>query len=221
MTDIFREVDEELRQERVQGFLKSYGAYIVAAFVAVVGVVAGVQFYGAWKQGAAGTSGEQFTTAIRLIDDGKYAEAEPVLAELAKDGAGAYPTLARLQEAAALAAAGKSAEAVALYDAISGDGSVASEFRDLASLRAALLLVDSAAPEEIANRIGDLASNDNIWRHTAREALALSHYRVEDYERADEIFDEIMADPAAPARLKSRAEIVRTLIAPKLGGVGG
>lgn len=221
MTDIFREVDEELRQERLASLWKRYGTYVVAAVILIVGAVGGYRLYNSWQAGQSGESGAKFIAALGLIEEERFDEARPLLSELAEDGHGAYPTLARFQEAAVLAADGKRDDAVALYDRIAVEGGVETAFRDLARLRAAILLVDTAAPDEISRRVGDIAAGDGIWRHTAREALALSRYRAGDYARADEILDEIMADPAAPARLKSRAEIIRTLIAPKLGAEGG
>lgn len=216
MSDIFREIDEELRQEKLRSLWKSYGAYVIAAMVLIVAAVGGFRFYQSWETSQSGLSGAKYATALRLLGDGKIDQAAPLLADLAKDGYGAYPVLARLQEAASLAKSGRRDEAVALYDAIAADSSVDATFRDLARIRACFLLVDVASPEEIAERLGPLAADDGIWRHTAREIMALSQYAAGDFAKADETFDRIMADPAAPARLKSRAEIMRTLIAPKL-----
>lgn len=217
MTDIFREVDEELRQERLKAIWSRYGLYIVAAAVLVVAAVGGYRFYESWQVARSGESGARYAEAVELLAEENFDQAMPLLEQLQSEGHGAYPVLARFQEAAGLAETGQQERAVTLYDGLAQDGDVESSFRELARLRAALLLIDTASPEDLSSRIGDLASDDGVWRHTAREILALSYYKAGDYGRADETFDTIMADPAAPARLKSRAEIMRTLIAPRLG----
>ena len=45
MGDIFREIDEELRQERFEKLWQSYGKYIIAAIVAVVVGVGGCKAF--------------------------------------------------------------------------------------------------------------------------------------------------------------------------------
>jgi len=220
LSDIFREVDEELRQEKLRSLWKSYGAYLITAMVLIVAAVGGYRFYQSWGQTQSGESGAKYATALRLLGEAKIDQAAPILDDLVESGFGAYPILARFQEAASLARSAKRDEAIALYDAIANDSAIDATFRDLARIRAGFLLVDFATPEDIAERLGDLARDDGIWRHTAREIMALSQYGAGDFAAADEIFDSIMADPAAPARLKSRAEIMRTLIAPKLSAEG-
>jgi len=216
LSDIFREVEEELRQEKLRKLWKSYGAYLIAAMVLFVAAVGGYRFYQSWGISRSGESGAKYATALRLLGEAKIDQAAPLLDDLAESGYGAYPILARIQEAASLAKSSKRDEAVSLYDEIANDASIDVTFRDLARIRAGFLLVDVATPENIAERLGGLATDDGIWRHTAREIMALSQYGAGDFAAADEIFDTIMSDPGAPARLKSRAEIMRTLIAPKL-----
>ena len=220
MSDIFREVEEELRQEKLQTLWKRYGAYLIALLVLIVGAIGGYKFYKSWQADQAGASGDKYTSALVLLSENKIAEAAPLLAELSEEGHGSYPVLARIQQAASLAKSGKKTEALASYDAIAGDASVDATFRDLAGIRAAFLAVGSASVGEITERVGGLANDDGIWRHTAKEIIALSQYGAGEYTKADETYDAIMADPAAPARLKSRAEIMRTLIAPRLAAEG-
>lgn len=220
MSDIFREVEEELRQEKLQSLWKSYGAYLIAVLVLIVGAIGGYKFYKSWEADQAGASGAKYTEALVLLSENKIDEAAPLLAELAKDGHGSYPVLARIQEAASLAKSGKKEDALTSYDAIAADASVETTFRDLARIRAAFLAVGSANVGEISERVGGLAADDGIWRHTAKEIIALSQYGAGEFAKADETYDSIMADPAAPARLKSRAEIMRTLIAPRLAAEG-
>ena len=92
--------------------------------------------------------------------------------------------------------------------------------RDVARVRAALILVDTAPAQEIQDRLGDLADADGPWRHSAREVIALSLYRAGDHAGADAEYDRIMADAATPVGLRGRAEMMRALIAPHLAAAG-
>lgn len=221
MSDIFREVEDELRQERFQKLWKQYGNYLLAAIIGVVLSIAGYKYYRSYELTSAGEAGDQFARATELIAQSKFDEAEPILAALAKDGYANYPVLARLQQAAALAANKQGEPAVEIYDRVAEDTGVDTMFRDLARLRAAIILVDSATPEEISRRLNGLITDDGNWRHTARELVALSAYRAGDFKAADDQFAAVLGDTGAPARLRARAEMMRALIAPKLPVVPG
>ena len=64
--------------------------------------------------------------------------------------------LARLQYAADLGKAGKTAEAVAAYDAVAGETGIETAVGDIARIRAAYLLADTASPAELAKRVATL-----------------------------------------------------------------
>ncbi|MFV2092699.1 MAG: tetratricopeptide repeat protein, partial [Hyphomicrobiales bacterium] len=212
MSDIFREIDEELRQERLTKLWKLYGSYVIGGVVALVLAIGGYKFYVSYELSRAGEAGAQFAQATKLISEGKYAQAESILAALSQNGYASYPILARLQQAGALAAEKRLDDAVAVYDQIAQDTGADIMFRDLAKVRAAIILVDSASPEEISRRMDPLITSQGIWHHTARELVALSTYRAADYKAADKLYGEILADVGTPARLRARAEMMRALI---------
>ena len=97
-----------------------------------------------------------FNAAALLVDQGKTQEAEAAFARLAGEGTAGYRVLARLREAAVLAQRDPKA-AVAAYDMIANDTSVTPAFRQIAGVRAAIVLVDSAPLSEITRRLEPLA----------------------------------------------------------------
>jgi hypothetical protein len=140
VSDIFSEVDEEVRREQLKRLWDRYGTLaIIAAVIAVVAVAGwrGYQYYEA-KQAAA--AGAQFDAAADLIEQGKAADAEAALAKIAAEGTSGYRTLARLRLAAVTAERDPKA-AVSAYDGIASDGSVSMVFQALAGVRAGMLRV--------------------------------------------------------------------------------
>jgi hypothetical protein len=101
---------------------------------------------------------------------------------------------------------------VKIYDAVADDGSVDQPLRDLAKVRAAYLLVDSASVADLAARLKGLDDRNSSWRHAVREILALAHVRASDYKAADEQLKLILADQATPAALRSRTVLVSAQI---------
>ncbi|MDQ4060490.1 MAG: tetratricopeptide repeat protein [Pseudomonadota bacterium] len=212
MSDIFREVDEELRRERLQRLWDRYGTYVIAAAMVIVLSVAGWRGWEYWEAKRAAESGDRFTAALDLSRQGKHQEAAQALDNLAREGTSGYAVLARFRAAGEKAEAGDKAGAAAAYDALANDGSLSPVLRDLAKIKAAYLFVDSESYEDIRRRAEGLAASGS-WRHMAKEVLGLSAWRAGDAAAAERWFNELVGDLEAPTNLRARAEAMLTLIA--------
>jgi hypothetical protein len=212
VSDIFQEVDEEVRRERLNRLWQQYGNYAIAACVLVVVAVAGWRGYDWWQTRKAAEAGAAFESAVMLAEAGKHQEADAAFAKLAVDGTAGYRVLARLREAAELAQTDKNA-AVKTYDEIAGDRSAGQVMQDLAAVRSGFLLVDTAPYSEIRTRLEPLTAADRTFRHTARELLALSAWKAGDMTAARQWADMIITDPQTPPAARSRAEVLSELIA--------
>ena len=215
MSDIFREVDEDLRREGLKKLWDRYGTYVIALAILIVAGTAGYRGWEYWREKQAQESGDRFVAALKLSSDGKHDEAEAAFAEIAKDGSGGYPVLATFRAASEKAAAGDTK--VADFDTIAGNGSAPVNVRDMARLRAAMILVESASVADLESRIGPLAANGNPWRHSAREILGLAAWRANDLTAARKYFTEISSDGEAPQDLSQRAQLMLSLIDARQG----
>jgi hypothetical protein len=211
VADIFHEVDEEVRREQLKNLWERYGHYAVAAAVILVAGVGAWRGWEYWQAKQAAEIGGRFDAALTLSEEGKSAEAEAAFARIAAEGTAGYRTLARMQEAAALAKRDQKT-AFAIYDALAADSSVPRTLRDLAAIRAGFLLVDTAPLAEMTQRLEPLASPAETFRHSARELLALAAYRAGDKAASRRWFDAIMNDAETPQGLRVRIEVLRTLM---------
>jgi hypothetical protein len=212
VTDIFQEVDEEVRRERLKKLWDQYGNYLIAVCVLIVVGVAAWRGYQWWEVKQAAQAGAAFEQAVTLAATGKHQEAEAAFAKLATDGTAGYRVLARLREAAELSTT-DSKGAVAAYDEIAADKSAGQIIEDLAAVRAGFLLVDTAPYSEIRDRLEPLAAADRTFRYSAREILALSAWKANDVTAARQWIDMIMIDPQTPAGTRSRVGVLSELIA--------
>lgn len=221
MTDIFREVDDEVRAQRLAAFWKRYGTLVVSLAVLIVIGVAGWRFY-LYRQGVeAAAQSERFQAALQLARDARTAngqvvqskakEAEAAFAAIEKDASGGYVLLSRFRVAAEQAIEDKAAGARA-FDAIAEDTSVDPLLRDLARVRAALCLVDTASLDDLKTRIGALAEAGKPWRANAREILGLAAFRAGDLKLASDYFGKIALDSESPEPLRQRAQIMMGLV---------
>jgi hypothetical protein len=212
VADIFQEVDEEVRRERLEKLWQRYGNLVIAGCILVVVAVGAWRGYEWWQEKKAAESGSAFEAAVTLAEAGKHQEAEAAFAKLAADGSAGYRPLARLREAAELAHTDKAA-AVKAYDEIATDKSAGQVIDELAALRAGFLLVDTAPYSEIRARLEPLTGADKSFRHSARELLALSAWKSGDMAAARQWTDMIIADPQTPQGTRTRADILSELIA--------
>jgi hypothetical protein len=210
VSDIFQEVDEEVRREQLKKLWDRYGHFFAAAAILVVAGIAGWRGYGWWEAKKAAESGAAFEAAITLAEAGKRSEAEAAFAKIASDGSSGYRGLARLRAAAELAAIDPKA-AVAAYQEIAADGVVGSVLSDLAALRAGAILIDAGAFDAARNLLEPLTGNERTFRHTAREFLVLAAWRAGDMTLSKRWVDMIMTDLQTPAATRSRVEMLVAL----------
>jgi hypothetical protein len=217
LSDIFNEVDEEVRREKLAQLWERHANLIIAAALLIVLGVGGWRGYEYWETKKAAESGAQFEAAVTLAESGKSAEAREAFSKIAAEGSSGYRTLARFREAAELTKTDPAA-AVKLYDALSADSSIGRSMQDLATLRAGLILVDTAPFAELNTRLEPLTASDRPFRHSAREALAIAAWRAGDATAAQKWFDVIATDAETPPGTRQHIDMLMALSNAKAKG---
>ncbi|MBR0870886.1 tetratricopeptide repeat protein [Bradyrhizobium tropiciagri] len=213
MSELFDEVDEEVRRERLKKLWDQYSLYIIALAVLIVAGVGGWRGYQYLEAQKAAEAGAAFDRAAELSEQNKHAEAEAAFAALAAKAPAGYRTLARLRMAAE-AATREPQAAAKLYDEIAADRSVGRSEQDLARIRAAQLVMDTETYPNMLQRLEPATAEGSTFRHTAREMLAVSAWRANDATAARKWLDLIANDGDTPPSLRSRAEALQALLPP-------
>jgi hypothetical protein len=213
VSELFDEVDEDVRRDQLKKIWDRYWIYIIAGALLVVAAVGGWRGYQYVEAQRAAEAGAAFDRAVDLSEQNKHAEAEAAFNTLAASAPSGYRMLARLRAAAEIASRDPQA-AAKLYDDISADRSIGTSIQELAKVRAAGLLVDTAGYPDMLARLEPAAAPAGIFRHTARELLALSAWRANDSTAARRWLDLIANDADTPPGLRSRAEALQALLPP-------
>lgn len=203
---LLREVDEELRRDRMRKLWRQGAPYIIGAAVAVVLLVAGYEGWNWYQDSNSSRSADQFYAATAIADGTDFDAAKKALDDVIAQGSGGYSALAQFREASLLAQNGRTDEAVAAYDALATSlGN--SHLRELALVMGASLLVDGGDVAAVEQRVGGSIAPDSPMRNAAREVLGLAQYKAGELDAAMATFAAIMDDPLALRDLQSRVQI--------------
>jgi hypothetical protein len=213
VSELFDEVDEEVRREQLKKLWERYSILIIAGAILIIAAVGGWRGYQYLEAKKAAEAGAAFEAAAELSEQGKHAEAEAAFSKLAATAPYGYRLLSRLRAAAEVATRDPQA-AAKLYDDIAADRSVGAPEQDLARIRAAGLLLDTTSYNNMLQRLEPATAPGATYRHTARELLSLSAWRANDATATRQWLDMIANDGATPASLRSRAEALQALLPP-------
>jgi hypothetical protein len=212
MSDIFREVDEEVRRDKAEEFWKKYQNHILAVAVVIVAVTAGYRFYLDRQIKAAQAAGAQFEQALELDHGGNGADAIAALRKSASEAPSGYKSLSKLAQAAMLSKTDPKG-ATEAYDALAQDASIGSLFQDAARLRAALLRIDAGDTANAKTALEGLAAPAGAFRHTAREMLGVIALNGGDMENAGKWLDMVVSDAEAPPGVRKNAQALLGIVA--------
>lgn len=205
MSDIFSEVDEEVRKEKSLELWKAYGKYVIGASVLIVGATAAYVGWQSYTKNLSEEQGRQFEAAAQLVTEKKYSDAADAFGALAATGEAGYKALATLRQASALISAGKGADGLAVYDSLAASDAD-EEFVAAAKVMAGYYLIDNGSPEAVRERVSGMETAGNIWAASAQELLALAAMKDGKTEEAITILNALKDDANAPTGIKGRAE---------------
>lgn len=207
MSDIFREVEEDVRKEKLEKFWKAYGDYVIALVALIILGIAGFEFWQRYQANQRDKAAVAYMAAQRISDARQSAG---VFADLAKTAPGGYRLLSRLEQANSMLAAGQRETAVALYKEIADEdkGGIGA----VARLRAAWATADTTSRTDLQNLLAPFETESSVWKPMADEVLAYSDFRNHDTAKAMAEFAKLASDPTTPGDLKSRARAMAAFL---------
>lgn len=194
------EVSEEVRRDKLFGYLRKYGWIGVLVVLLLVGGTAWTEFRSSQSTSQAEATGDAILDALRIEDDAERAEA---LASVPAEGDAAV--VADLLQAANLEETGDGAGAVEVLEAIALNPDIPAIYRDLATLKSVMLSTDALSDEDRRARLVGLATPGAPFRLLAEEQLAYLDLDAGEDEAARERFIAIAQDAEVTQGLRDRA----------------
>lgn len=201
MTDIFHEVEEEVRKERYEALWKKYGNVLIGAAALLVVGVAGYQYWLHYDEQRRQAVSARFEAAEQMAARGDV-RSEQEFAAIAQDAPAGYAKLAKLHLANVMLAQGKRDPAVTILRELENDSDPV--LSGAAKLRLAWTLADSATRAEIDALLTPLSAADSPWRFSAAEVRAYLDLQAGKRTEAIAQYEKLAADAAAPDNLRQR-----------------
>ena len=193
------EVTEEVRREKLYGYLRRYGWIGVAAVLLLVGGAAWNEYRTAQDRNAAQATGDALLAALEENDPATRATA---MAQVEGEGAAAAVTL--LLRAATQQEAGDIAASADTLNMVVTNPDLPEMYRDLAAFKAAMLPTDDAAARR-AN-LEALSQPGQPFRLLALEQIAYMSLDAGDTDGAVALMRQIEEDAAVTRGLRERVQ---------------
>jgi hypothetical protein len=210
VSDIFHEVEEDVRRERYEQLWKKYGSYLIAAGVVLVLAVAGYQAWKSYDLSQRQKISDRYRDASLAAQSGNAVKAEVDFNALAKDAPSGYATLAKLHLAGAYIAENKRDQAIALLRELTTNSNEL--LANSARLRLAWIMADASPKTEIVQTLQPLTAADSPWRFAAGEVLAYtdmkSGARAQAIAEYQKLAQETQASPGLRQRASGLAEFL-------------
>lgn len=191
---LYREVWEEVNNDKTQAFIKKYYKYIVAVALLILiittSIVIGVRSYRAHKIAIA----ENYELAIQKLDPS-------MLMSVSENASGATADLALFQ-------AYILDNDIEKLEKLANDGN-SRDFRDLARLHIVGLRGDDMTAAEVEKYLEPLNTKKSPYYYTGRLTVARKYLAEGNREAANKWLDVIINDSDAPSTISVDAQILR------------
>jgi hypothetical protein len=212
VSDIFREIDEELRRDNLLKLWQRYGRYVIGAVVLALLIAGGIVAWRNHQLSLRQAQSVRYEAAMSLLRQGKEAEAAKIFASVADEGGG-YGQLAAFEAADLAAKSGDQKAAVADYDKLAASSNIAPELRNAATLLSVMNGFAESEPQAVIDRLKPLTDSGNPWRASALELTAAAKLKAGDKTGALDIYKKLADDLAAPEGVRARAAEMAAVLA--------
>ena len=200
-----REVDENLRRDRLRDFARNHGGWIIAGVILFLVASGGFIWWQQHQVDRSQAQVEELSTIYKDIGSGKVAQAPKQLDELAKSGSKAVRASALFSRAALALQQNDHKLAIAKYREVAADSGLPEPYRDAALIRQTALEFDQIKPDEVISRMQPFAKPGNAWFGSAGEMTALAMIKQGKKDQAGRLFAAIAKDKTVPESIRARA----------------
>ena len=211
MVDFVDEVEEQLRSDRYRALAWRILPWFAAALAATIVGWLGVWGFQAWQNRNVGKASIAYDKGVAALSQGDETGAYTDFEAVGKTGPAGYKTLALMQQGNIRLAAGKAEDAAGFYDA-AAKAAPNAVLGDLARLKAALALLDTAPLPQLQTRLAALIGPKKPYDLYAKEALAMAKLEAGKTAEARGDFSALSITLGVTEAMRARAQAAVALI---------
>lgn len=194
------EVTEEVRRDRLFAYFRRYGWIAIALVILIVAGAA----WNEWRKADARAEAQARGNAILAAAEAEDAGARLAAIRSLEAGVPADAVTTLLAATTAIEAEGEAAAYETLV-ALSANPELPQLYRDLATLKAAMLGAEVVSPSERITLLEPLTSPGHTFRSLALEQTAIAHVEAGDRDAALGILTDLVGDADASEGLRRRS----------------
>jgi hypothetical protein len=206
ITDTFvREVDENLRRDRLRDFFKQNTGWLIGGVILFLALSGGTIWYQQHKEQVAEQHVEQLAEIYKDIGVGNTAKVASQLDDLAKSESKGVRASALFTRAAFALEQNDQKLAISIYQKIADDSSLPDSYRNAALIRETALQFDQLQPQQVIARLQPLTKPGDPWFGSAGEMTALALIKQGKNSEAGQLFASIAKDKDVPQSIRERS----------------
>ena len=203
MSDILRQIDADLRKDRLLKIWKTYWVYIVGIIVGLLVILTSYQLYLSSTQSKNEKIVEQY---INAFDSEDASNTIDLLSELDDSSNSYIKGFAKLKKVELYMILDDEESAVPILESIFNDSSLDEIIRDLALYKYLMFQIDVIADEKFNELINARDLQKSRFKFLFKELQALKVLISGDKMKGSSLFQGILDDPEFPTDIKTRAE---------------
>ena len=202
MSDILRQVDEELRQDRLLNLWRRYRVYLIGGLILLIGSVLGYQINRSVNQSFYEDEVEKYISSSDLVDFDQTIEN---LSKIESSNQLLISDIAQIKIAAILMENGKIQESKNTLLEIINEGKTDTILTDLAIYFYLMSSLNDMPIDEINKYLTNNKLENSSFKYLFKETIAIKNLLVGNIELSKEKFDELINDINTPRDIVIRS----------------
>ena len=202
MSDILRQVDEELRQDRLLNLWRRYRVYLIGGLILLIGSVLGYQINKSVNQSFYEYEVEKYISSSDLVDFNQTIEN---LSKIESSNQLLIADIAQIKIAAILMENGKIQESKNTLLEIINEGKTDTILTDLAIYFYLMSSLNDMPIDEINKYLTNNKLENSSFKYLFKETIAIKNLLVGNIELSKEKFDELINDINTPRDIVIRS----------------
>lgn len=205
MADIFDELEEDLKEQKIFDLWRKWGNLIIGAALLVILGAAGVPIWKHYHNSVKVDEAARYENALVLSQKGQLEESQKIFEELSKNGKTGYAQLSSLRLAAYDQKSERIDNVLKTYQDLDLKNPSNLSFSGLSKVLAGYAGINSSQASVLAAQFTSLASEGNPWQGLSLELQGLYALQKGDRSKAAEEFNAILNASYVSRETSSRA----------------